>query len=150
MSLNSNKKDLEVKNIEDFSFSRNKRPRLEDIHKEPRDPQENPEPQELQDPEEDLEDQFNSEGIPDCQKRLYYLRELDTISFNFCRNKMYHKLSALEDGFLDGFETIIAGYADPFENLHREFGETHWNRYLNISVDFDERIERIRAICRIP
>ena len=86
------------------------------MHEEPRDPQENPRPQKLYDPEEDLEDQFKSEGILDHQKRLYYLRELDTISFNFCRNETYHNLRALKEGFLDRFEAFIAGYADLFEN----------------------------------
>ena len=129
MNHNSNKRYLQEEEVKYFSFSHIKRPRLEDLNEEPVDtrsflPLKNPGPQELYNPEEDLEDQFNSEGIPDL---LFYLRELDTTSYNCGRNETYHKLRALEEGFLNGSENLVAGYANPFEDLHREFGESNWN-----------------------
>ena len=132
MNHNLNKRYLQEEEVKDFSFSHIKGPRLENLNEEPADarsflPLNNPCPQELYDPEEDLEDQFNSEGIPDCQKRLYYLRELNTILYNFCRNEIYHKLRALKEGFLNEFENLIARYFDQFEELGVEFGIIHWN-----------------------
>ena len=70
--------------------------------------------------------------------------------YNYRRNKTYHKLRELEEGFLNGFEALVAGYSDPFEELREEFAQTKWNRILNVSVEGDERIDRIKSICKIP
>ena len=122
MNHNSNKRDLQEEKVEDFSFSHFKRPSLEDVNKEQVDtrnffPLKILRTQELYGPEEDLEDQFKWEGIPGCQKRLLYLRKLDTISYNYCRNETYHKLRALKKGFLNGFENLVAGYSHPFKEI---------------------------------
>ena len=65
------------------------------------------------------------------------------------RNKAYHKLRTIEEGFFNGFEALIIGYSDPFEELCEEFAQTKWNRILNMSVEGDELIKRIRPICQI-
>ena len=54
----------------------------------------------LYDPHEDLWVQFHTDGIEDRTKRLLFLRELDIETLRYHRNEAYHKLRALEEGFL--------------------------------------------------
>ena len=37
-----------------------------------------------------------------------------------------------------------------FEELREEFAQTKWNRILNVSVEGDGCIDRIKSICQIP
>ena len=45
---------------------------------------------------------------------------------------------------------MIAGYSNLFEELLEELAQTKWSRNLNMSVEDDERIERIKSIDQIP
>ena len=157
-SRTSNKGDLEEEEPEDFSHNQAKRVRFEKPNKESIIPtkeeleflRNSPVPEGLYDPYEDLKLQFNRNGIKDRKKRLLYLGELDIDTLRYNRNETYNKIRALEEGFLTGFEALLAGYTDPFEDLREQFASTGWNRIANVSVDGGKRIERIRCLCQIP
>ena len=157
-SRTSNKRDLEEEEPEDFSQNQAKRVRFEELYEESIIPtkeklefiRNSPGPEGLYDPDKDLTEQFNTGGIADHTKRLLYLGELDINTLRYRRNKAYHTLKALEEGFLTSLEALIAGYLDPFEDLREEFASTRWNRIANVSVEGDERIDRIKTLCQIP
>ena len=153
----SNKRDLEDEEPqEDFSENQPKKVRFnEEVSYGPTEEgllfkRNSPGPEGLYDPDEDLWIQFHTVGIADRKKRLLFIREIDNKDLKYRRNEAYHKLRALEEDFLNGFESLLAGYSDPFENLRVEYTNTRWNRLLNVSVDFDERIERTQTLCQIP
>ena len=151
-----NKREREEEEPDDFNETQAKKVRFEEepsvqpTEKELQFIRNSPGPEGLYDPDKDLWVQFHTDGIEDRTKRLLFLWELDDEGLKYRRNKAYHKLRALEEDFLNGFESLLAGYSDPFENLREEYANTRWNRIANVSVEGDERIERIKTLCQIP
>ena len=43
---------------------------------------------------------------------------------------------------------MIVGYSDPFKHLRKEYEDTRWGRTKKVSVECDERIERIETLCQ--
>ena len=77
-----------------------------------------------------------------------FIRELRNEDFQWRRNEAHQKLRELEEDFLNGLENAIAGFSDPFQHLRKEYEDTRWNRIKNVSVEGDERIQRIEALCQ--
>ena len=77
-----------------------------------------------------------------------FIRELPNDVFQWRRNEAHQKLRELEKNLLNGLENAIAGFSDPFLHLREEYQGTRWNRIKNVSVEGDERIQRIEALCR--
>ena len=102
----------------------------------------------LYDPHEDLWVQWHTDGIENPKKRRLFIRELRNEDFQWRRNEAYQKLRELEEDFLNGLESLIAGYSVPFENLREEYAATRWNRIKNVSLEGDERINRIQTLCK--
>ena len=107
-----------------------------------------PGPEGLYDPHKDLWVQWHTDGIANPKKRKLFIRELRNEDFQWRRNKAYQKLRELKEDFLNGLESLIAGYSDPFENLRKEYADTRWNRIENVSLEGDKRIERIQTLCQ--
>ena len=102
----------------------------------------------LYDPHEDLWVQWHTDGIENPKKRRLFIRELRNEDFQWRRNEAHQKLRELEEDFLNGLENAIAGFSDPFQHLRKEYEDTRWNRIKNVSVEGDERIQRIEALCQ--
>ena len=102
----------------------------------------------LYDPNEDLWVQWHTDGIKNPKKRRLFMRELPDNVFQWRREETHHKLRELEEDFLNRVENAIAGFSDPFQHLREEYQKTRWNRIKNISAEGDERIQRIKALCR--
>ena len=100
----------------------------------------------LYDPHKDLWVQWHTDGIENPKKRRLFMRKLPNNVFQWRRNKAHQKLRELEEDFLNGLENAIAGFSDPFEHLRKEYASTRWNRIKNVSVEGDERIQRIEAL----
>ena len=102
----------------------------------------------LYDPDEDLWVQWNTDGIENPKKRRLFIRKLPNEVFQWRRNEAHQKLRELEEDLLNGLQNAIAGFSDPFQHLRKEYQETRWNRIKNVSVEGDERIQRIEALCQ--
>ena len=68
-------------------------------------------------PHEDLWVQWHTDGIENPKKRKLFIRELRNKDFQWRRNEANQKLRELEEDFLNGLESLIAGSSDLFENL---------------------------------
>lgn len=102
----------------------------------------------LYNPDEDLWVQWHTDGIRNPRKRKLFMQELPSDVFQFRREETHHKLHKLEEDILNGLENAVAGFSDPFQHLREEYKKTRWNRIKNISKEGDERIQRIKNLCR--